>query len=693
MLRRSAALRSHVASKLHTSTPIYETLQAALATSRFDSLSAPQVHSMVADLHQHHIFNLGCWRDASSVARERFASLGEEAKEAAKILDTALERAEHQVSVPKILICYGSQSGQAEALARWTGVIANTNTNLVPVIVTMNEAANILKDTNNKDNFVAVTFVVSTYGVGAVPTNATKFMDSIKDDTELRARLSKLPHAVFGLGNSNNPNNFNAGAKNLSEGLKKLGSTEITPPVFSCELAEEGHDSLFRTWKHDLWTALNLSGISKAAADAEGQQAIADVYNVEFIVSTKAESLRNNNGRRVDWFEAPVTWNYLMTPPGYTPRFREMTVELNFERNMDILGRKLDSNDVLLVHPKNSRQNVDRALKLFNLNGFEIIEATPKTGAASSFFDGKKIATRTLFKEVIDLNRIPSRSTISSLVSAARDEKERSALKKLAEDSSAGNEYSQLIESGKYFSILDVLERFPSVKLTLAQALTRLPIIQPRKYSNCHNKKHLTNKFELCYRVPEVVPGLATTTLESCVPGASSLWCSLEAATTTMPSDASNTVFIGLGSGVGLVHNALQGRQIAKNKGEKVGKAIVIVGCRHLEKDHLFKEELEKFKEEGLIQELIAIGSYDVDGVFMSPFDAIDRNISDFINKENAEIMYAGIGGSVPRDLENRLRAADVDVDKMQQAGTFHTSYFTSDVAFERKKHKLSSSS
>merc|ERR1712000_620221 len=222
----------------------------------------------------------------------------------------------------------------------------------------------------------------------------------------------------------------------------------------------------------------------------------------------------------------------------------------------DILGRKLDSNDVLLVHPKNSRQNVDRALKLFGLNGFEIIEATPKTGAASSFFDGKKIATRTLFKEVIDLNRIPSRSTISSL-------------KKLAEDSSAGNEYSQLIESGKYFSILDVLERFPSVKLTLAQALTRLPIIQPRKYSNCHNKKHLTNKFELCYRVPEVVPGLATTTLESCVPGASSLWCSLEAATTTMPSDASNTVFIGLGSGVGLVHNALQGRQIAKNKGEK----------------------------------------------------------------------------------------------------------------------------
>lgn len=692
MLRRSFLFRAPVRTALHTAAPIYETLQSALATSRFDSLSAPQVRTMCADLHQHHIHFLGCWRDADLATRQKFADMSDQNREAARILDFALERAEEQIKVPKILIAYGSQTGSAEALARWTGVIAKTNTGLVPIIISMNDAAKYLQTSSaGKDNIVASIFVTSSYGVGSFPLNAEKFMQELKAGK--LSRLGGIPHSVFGLGNSNNPQNFNAAAKELSAELKKAGSKELTAPTFSCELEDEGHDAAFRTWKSGLWSALDSADIAPkkagVAGAAGGANGVEDIYDVEFIFANKAESLRKDNGRRLDWFEAPVTWNMLMTPKGYAPRFREMTVELNLVRNIDILGRKIKPNDVLLVHPKNPRATVDRALKHFGYTGEEIIEVMPRPGAPSSFFDGKKIAVRTFFKEVMDFSKMPTRSVLLGLVSAAQDESQRAALLKLATDTSSGNEFSKLTAYGKHLTILDILERFPSVKLSLAQIATRLPHIQPRKYSNAKTPYTMSNHFEICYRVPEVVPGLATTTMESCVPGSSSLWCSLEEGKATMPPSNANAVFIGLGSGIGLVRSALQARALAKAKGETIGKCTVIAGCRRTDKDQLFKEELQQFVKDGIITDLRLVGSYDKEGSFDSPFDQLDGAIvKDLIEDKTIHLMYCGVGGSVPRYLDAKLRANNVDIEVLRQAGRYHEEYFTTDLDSEKLYRK-----
>lgn len=692
MLSRTFVRRAPIAAKLAISVPVYEPLNKELATSRFDN-SNPVVAQMVSELHARHVMNLGCWRDLSADARAKFAAVSEICNQAAKILDTALERSTEQIQAPKFLIAYGSESGRAEDLARWLAIIQNSNCEgVTPVVMTLNEATKLLQDHDRTDNFVAAAFITSSFGVGDFPMNAKDFTKAIKAGT-LTQRLKGLKFQVFGLGNSNSTEHFCGAARTLSAELKKIGATEVAAPVLSCELAEEGHAPAFREFTKSVMTNLFSSqgyDLKKSTSTSTQQQQqdaffaleedLKDIYQVSYIFSTKAESLKRDNGRRIDWFLADVEWNFLMTPPGYAPRYRQLIAELNIRKNQDILGRKLGPTDVLKIHPSNSPAAVDRALKRFGLNGFEIIEIMPVSGSASdaSFFVGKKIATRTLFADVIDLSRIPSRHTIASLASAAQDASEKAALLKLASDTAPGNEYStKLTAAGVHTTVLDVLERFPSVKLTLAQALTRLPLIQPRKYSSAKTTDTLTTKFELCYRV--AVPGLASAHLEAQVPGASSLWVTIEPGVSTLPPNKVNALFVGLGSGVGLIRNALQSRAVAKAKGEPVGRAFVIAGCRHSESDQLFKEDLEKFKADGLIDDLRLVGSYDVQGKFISPFDQIDAGVVEFLNSNGAEIAYSGVGGSAPRALEAKLIASGINTDKFRAAGRFHESYFTTD--------------
>lgn len=60
-------------------------------------------------------------------------------------------------------------------------------------------------------------------------------------------------------------------------------------------------------------------------------------------------------------------------------------------------------------------------------------------------------------------------------------------------------------------------------------------------------------------------------------------------------------IMVGPGTGIAPFRGFLQARRVQKQKGMKVGEAHLYFGCRHPEKDYLYRTELENDEREGLI--------------------------------------------------------------------------------------------
>jgi hydroxylamine reductase len=675
MLRRTANSFAKIPAVLQTSRPVYELLNAARGTSAFDTSKTPA--SVVAALHKRHIHLVGDYFHSSQATKDALRADPEVAG-AIKVLDAALdpEADAGALATNRILILFGSQTGTAEHMARMTGLMAAAH-GMTPTVCSMNDALgpDLLGTAAGAKRFKAVLFITSTYGTGEFPTNAQRFVDHLP-----AAALKDKPVAVMGLGNSSNTHNFNGAAKALVAKLKEAGAVTLQRPVYSCEL--QGHDATFRAFKADAWASLAARGIGGAETAADGTVKIPDAYQVSVLVGATPQT----HWRRTGFIEAKVTYNERVTASDY-----HAIVEFPLEKQVNLIGRRITATDQLVVAPSNAPATVDAALKHFGLTGNEVVECAPLPGAAASFFDGQKITTRTLFSDVIDFSGVPARSALSLLSCAATDPKERAQLEELANDLTSSSVYTQLTTKGAVLTVLDVLKRFPSVKLTLSQAVTRLPHIQLRYYSNAHDPATTPEKFHVVYHVPRklggadgktvVHEGLATAHMKSIVPASLTqrLWCTIEAGKTTLPAVDKPALLIGLGSGMGLVKACLDERAAARKAGKPVGPTTLIYGFRD-SANQLFKPELAQFKADGVDVRLVE--SHDASGRFVkSPFSAIDPLVAKWLKEApGAEVLYVGLGGSIPGMLSKQLTRHGVDVQALRKSGRYHEEYFAADL-------------
>jgi sulfite reductase (NADPH) flavoprotein alpha-component len=128
-----------------------------------------------------------------------------------------------------IAIYYVTMTGNSEGLARstfdkvqaegWNATLHN----LVDV-----KPADLASNAQN------AIFVVSTWGQGEPPDDATEFFNALSDGGQ---NLSALQHAVFGLGDSNYEQ-FNAFAIALDAALTKSGSKAVAE-VFTSDVVFE----------------------------------------------------------------------------------------------------------------------------------------------------------------------------------------------------------------------------------------------------------------------------------------------------------------------------------------------------------------------------------------------------------------------------------------------------------------------
>ncbi|KAK9768909.1 hypothetical protein K7432_000036 [Basidiobolus ranarum] len=253
----------------------------------------------------------------------------------------------------------------------------------------------------------------------------------------------------------------------------------------------------------------------------------------------------------------------------------------------------------------------------------------------------KSTTIEDIFRYVTDLTSLPKKGFLRMLAEHTSDEIEKKLLLLLCSKQGA-SEFNSLKEQMP--TLLDILSTFPSCKPPIARLIENLPPHQPRYYSVSNsplkNPKLLSFAFNIVkytspepFNVPKIgvctpwldeLSGLVQTKEESSIhnPEQGSIPMFLKKAQTpfTLPSNTTTPVImVGPGTGVapfvGFCQHRDEQRKIKARMGtlgrnsamdieNSFGEMWLFYGCRHKERDFLYREELEDMKNRDVIKEL-----------------------------------------------------------------------------------------
>lgn len=181
----------------------------------------------------------------------------------------------------------------------------------------------------------------------------------------------------------------------------------------------------------------------------------------------------------------------------------------------------------------------------------------------------------------------------------------------------AGKDFDSEI-SNKRRSPLDLLEEYPSATLPLGDFLAMLPPMRIRQYSISSTPLADPTIATLTWSVldaPSKIAdskrflGVASNYLSSVGEG-DRIHVAVKESHGNFhpPKDIENTPVMMFCAGTGLApfRGFVQERAIQVQAGRKVAPAYLFVGCKHPDKDAIFKDELQQWEKDGIVKVLYA---------------------------------------------------------------------------------------
>lgn len=145
-----------------------------------------------------------------------------------------------------LLIAFGSQSGNAESLAKRLAREASGRGFAARAAgLDSLQPADLVKDKN-------VLLITSTWGEGEMPDNAISFWDSLNQNGS-SPKLEGVQYSVLALGDMNYGDTFCLAGKNLDKRLAELGANRIVDRV-DCDVE---FDELAKKWSSTAFTILS----------------------------------------------------------------------------------------------------------------------------------------------------------------------------------------------------------------------------------------------------------------------------------------------------------------------------------------------------------------------------------------------------------------------------------------------------
>ncbi|KAK1580158.1 cytochrome P450 [Colletotrichum navitas] len=476
-----------------------------------------------------------------------------------------------------ISIYYGSNSGTCEALAQRLATDATArgfNATTVEPLDTARE--NLPKN--------QPTVIITASYEGHPPDNAAHFVAWLES---LKAQeLSNVPYAVFGCGHQDWVQTFHRVPKLVDTIMEERGANRVAPMGLT-NAADRDMFSDFEAWEDKfLWPALTEKYDVTEAHNANGSSSGLVVQ----ISNPRTSTLRQ------DVEEAVVVEEKTLTAAGAAPK-----------KHMDIQlppGMAFRAGDYLAVLPLNPQESIERVFHRFQLARDACLTISGDKHTPLPI--NRTVSAYEILSAYVELGQPATKRNVLSLLEAAEDGETIEKLEQLA-----GAEYQAEITQ-KRVTILDLLERFPSIALTIGTFLSMLPPMRVRQYSISSSPLRNPSQATLTYSVlsgPSLsgqarYVGVATSYLAGLKAG-DKLHVAVRPSHTAfhLPLQPEKTplVLVAAGSGIAPFRGFVQERAAMLAAGRAVAPALLFYGCREPGVDDLYRQELDVWEGMGAV--------------------------------------------------------------------------------------------
>lgn len=563
---------------------------------------------------------------------------------------------------PRLLVLFGSQTGTAQEFAE--------------VVTGEGNELGFSAECVDLDNFEpesladekTVVFLMATYGDGEPTDNAKSFMEWLADSSRSANELENTHYAVFGLGNRSYDHFCAMGVETDSK-MHSLGATRLLDAGLG---DEESHlEEEYEQWKTNLWLRLcEHFGLPSPSKSLKQRKRTTGVRMLDPSVQTSIRILEHWSAKQRSSLTASTSTTYLPPADAKNPRLcevimnRELHTSLS-DRSCRHIEIELDSGlryaagDHLGVYPENDTALVDHLLRRLEISPDE----AEKIAIVYKLSDNRTVMgpapIRRLFTSFTDITNPPRRSVLAGLAECATDAEEKAVLHQLGDASSAeGTELYQEIKRDTV-TIGEVLDRFPSVRISFDHLLELLPRLSPRFYSissspkACGNVVHITAVVTTFQTPTRTHHGVCSTWLQQVAGPRTAIPVFVRTSEFRLPSNGNtDIIMIGPGTGYAPFRGFIQERKATA----AAGKNILFFGCRNGEIDHIYKEEMEAERESGVLTNLFVAYSRETEKkVYVQHLiEASGKLLWDSI-ETGGHIYVCGDGQTMAHDVRHAL--------------------------------------
>ncbi|KAH7136528.1 cytochrome P450 [Dactylonectria macrodidyma] len=473
-------------------------------------------------------------------------------------------------------VFYGSNSGTCEALAQRLAADAPIHGFSAVTVGPLDQA----KQNLPQDHPVVI--VTASYE-GQPPSNAAHFVNWIEN---LKGNeMDNVAYAVFGCGHHDWTQTFHRVPKLVDSTLEKLGGARIVA-MGSADAASSDMFSDFETWEDDvLWPALKEKYGASETVDLVGAQAL----TVEVTTPRKATL-------RQDVEEALVVSTKTLTASG--PPKKHIEIQLP-------TGMSYKSGDYLAILPINPKATVARVFRRFQLAWDAALKI--QSDRPTTLPTNVPISARDVLGAYVELSQPATKRNILALAEATENKSVIHELEKLASD-----DYQDAIVAKKV-SVLELLEKYPSIPFPISSYLAMLPPMRVRQYSISSSPLADPSKLTLTYSLLDAPSlsgqgrhvGVATSFLSELGAG-EKLHVSVRPSTAAfhLPRDPEATpiICIAAGSGLAPFRGFVQERAAMSAAGRDLAPALLFYGCRDPAVDDLYADEFARWEKMGVVE-------------------------------------------------------------------------------------------
>ncbi|XP_038626439.1 methionine synthase reductase [Tachyglossus aculeatus] len=467
-------------------------------------------------------------------------------------------------------------------------------------------------------------------------------------------------------------------------------STQNALNVHSGTLIENFESSLIRSIPPLSQAALNIPALPPAYLNVQFQDPI-------------DEEARSPCEPSVDTiFQVPVSRAIPLT--------REDALKTTLFLELDISKTSFshqpgDSFNVICPNSEDEVQDLLQSLQLLEKRDFcvlvKIKDDTKKKGASVPQYIPERCSLQFILTWCLEVRAVPKKAFLRALVEHTSDAAEKRRLQELCSKQGAAD-YNRFIRDS-CVCLLDLLQAFPTCRPPLSLLIEHLPKLQARPYSCASSSLFHPGKLHFAFNIVEfplcpAQKGVCTGWLAKLIapilqPDGSARQdgdeqsmapkISIFSRTTNsfhLPSDTSvPVIMVGPGTGVAPFIGFLQHRQKLQEQRPdgNFGEMWLFFGCRHQDRDYLFRDELDRFLQNGTLTHLKVSFSREVPvGVEVASPKYVQDNlrlcaqeVARILLKEKGYFYVCGDAKNMAKDVNDvliEILSDEAEVEKLE---------------------------